>query len=178
MLWHSQQNVKAIVVSHNGFKYFLILRFLCIFRKYLSNNHNTIVRKLRKYLAIRDKHQIRMLLQKRVQPIVRCLSAQCVRSWLPRHLWPVHLMVVAPTRRVQCTLCTVYDQGKKLNGVTLRILSWLAGSMQCSASVRACASQNAKRGVRLPHDSAQSGAYCIANLICHTYPTYLRDLVL
>ena len=80
-----------------------------------------------------------------------------------------------------CVVHTVYcvrPGHEKLNGVTLRILSWLAGSIQCSASVRACASQNAKRGVQLPHDSAQSGAYCIANLICHTYPTYLRDLVL
>ena len=74
----------------------------------------------------------------------------------------------AYTTCVVHTVHCVRPGHEKLNGVTLRILSWLPGWIQCSASVRAQV-KTQKRGVQLPHDSAQSGAYCIANLICLPY---------
>ena len=79
-----------------------------------------------------------MLVQKRFQPIVRCVE-RVVRTFVATKA-PLACSSNGCCAYTTCVVHTVHcvrPGHEKLNGVTLRILSWLAGSMQCSASVRA-----------------------------------------
>ena len=76
----------------------------------------------------------------------------------------------AYTTCVVHTMHCVRPGHEKLNGVTLRILSWLAGwlnTVQCSASVRAqVKTQNAAFDF---HTTRLNQAHHISNLICLPY---------